>query len=252
MFGRILGVIVASIFTAACVLGISVLIASDFSSLGEHWIKFKSWYATPAPKTSLLGKSEALKDAENITFFSTQPIEGSKLKVSTGIAFATAEDILAGKTSNRWCYIQSSSGNFTNRIDLGSQKGGEDPQYVDTSVYTKEQLSEFGFSAEHLASLARSHCLLEGFDPRARDVPKPKASENLRQRQTPKNAPARVWNWKKPYLPPRVTKKRQQAFVGLPEHLDLHIPGIRQSAIAVVIPPDKRPPKLPDPHSLVS
>lgn len=243
MLGRIIGVIVASTFTAVCVLGISVLIASDFSSLGEHWIKFKSWYETPVPKTSLLGKSDALKDAENITFFSTQPIEGSKLKVSTGIAFATAEDILAGKTSNRWCYIQSSSGNFTNRIDLGSQNGKEDPQYVDTSAYTKEQLSEFGFSAERLASLARSHCLLEGFDPRARDVPKPKTSKNLRQKQTRKNAPVRVWNWKRPYLPSRVTKKYHQAFVGLPEHLDLHIHKIRQSEITVLIPPDKRPPK---------
>ncbi|MEL7281865.1 MAG: hypothetical protein AAGK79_16015 [Pseudomonadota bacterium] len=170
MITRILGGLAGTVFAGLTVLGITVLIASDFETLGPKIYRLYAWtQAVPKPVMPKLnlGKAQQLADADSITFFHKQPIKGSDLEVSTGIAFASLEDVVAGRTINRWCYIQVKSGShFTQKIDLGSQRGTARPKYTDTTVFRDDQLKGIDFSREELAKLARSHCLLKGFNPR--------------------------------------------------------------------------------------
>lgn len=200
MIGRMIGGATATIFTAVAVTGIAALIVSDFGEIQTGWKHVSDWFETKPEPALTLGKAEALKDADNITFFHSEEIEGSDLKVTTGIAFASVEDVVAGKTINRWCYIQSGTAKFTERLDLGGQKGLGSPKYTDTTIFTAEQLKGFGLDAEQLAGLARSHCLLKGFDPRT--VGKHRLSKQFKQNGQGKitKHPAKVWNWQQPDL----------------------------------------------------
>lgn len=201
MIGRLLGGTAAVVFTGATVTGAALLIASDFADFSSAWNKFSVWMNKPVlQKPVSLGEAEALKGADNITFFHRAAVTGKPFEVTTGIAFANADDVIAGKTKNRWCYIQLGSGNFTQKLDLGSQSGSGKPVYVDTSTFTASQLRSTGMSAEALAKLARSHCLLKGFDPRKVNRIKT-PSITLKPRKKKPQRPAKVWNWKKPYLP---------------------------------------------------
>lgn len=200
MIGRFLGGVTAAVFTTTAVTGIALLIGADFEELGTGWKHLSDWWNKEPEQEVNLGKAEALKGADNITFFKKEPISGSSLQVTTGIAFASIDDVVAGKTINRWCYIQSGNGKFTQRLDLGSQTGVGRPNYTDPTIFTKKQLEGFDLTVEQLASLSRSHCLLEGFDPR-------KLGDKKLSQVAPKQIvpgklqkPAQVWNWRRPVL----------------------------------------------------
>lgn len=201
MITRAFGTAVATLFAGLCMIGIAALIASDFMDLTKGWRHLSAWYQTSESDPNLLGKSDALKNADNITFFSSVPIEGTGLSVTTGIAFASAEDIVKGKTKNRWCYIKRHVGKAGKQLDLGTQAGDAEPVYTDPTVFTAEQLKGFGLHVGRLAELARSHCLLTGFDPRVNSTTPRRPPPEVR-RKKPKRAPAKVWNWERPYLAP--------------------------------------------------
>ena len=165
MLGRTLGIAAATTFVAAITAGIIALIASDFTDVGKQLDRFWDWYNSQPAQSNLLGKAEGLRDASDITFFTSVPIRGSKLSITTGISFATAEDLTAGKVKDRWCYIQAGKGKFTERLDLGSREGESTSAYTETSRFTAQQLSSFGLSAKRFETLARRHCLFDGLTP---------------------------------------------------------------------------------------
>lgn len=200
MIVRFIGGLTATVFTGITVIGIAALIGGDFEELGTGWKHISDWWDKQPKKEISLGKADVLKGADNITFFKKEAIAGSSLQVTTGIAFASIEDVVAGKTINRWCYIQSADGKFTKRLDLGSQSGRGSPQYTDPTIFTEKQLEGFGLSVEELASLSRSHCLLEGFDPRSLNEKKLSRVSPPKKKQGNLKKPAKVWNWQAPNL----------------------------------------------------
>jgi len=167
MIGRLMGFCAAILFTGLCVVGISALIASDFEEVGVKLQGFYVWVQDIGQETRpSLGKADALGNTSDITFFHKEPIAGTDLVVSTGIAFASLDDVIEGKTTTRWCYIQVKNGSHvTKRIDLGSQSGRGQPKFNDTKSLTEEQLRGIDIPPDELDQIARSHCLLQGFDP---------------------------------------------------------------------------------------
>lgn len=198
MITRMFGIATATIFTMAVVIGIATIIASDFGDvkLGFNWAQ--QTFFSAKSETSFIGKNHPLRNADNITFFKSVQIKGTKLKVTTGIAFASPDDVLKGKTKSRWCYIMHHDGKLEKRISLGRQDGQSKPRYSDLTQLPKSELKALGLSTERLAAIARSHCYLSGFDPRTA----------LKQ-QNHKQPSPRVWNWKQPYSIFKHKKKKR-------------------------------------------
>lgn len=160
---RLMGITTAIAFTALVMVGVVLLIASDFMDVEKQLDRAWQWYNAPPAKEAFLGKMNAIEEASDITFFASAPIVGSPLEITTGISFANAEDIADGKANRRWCYIQAGKGNFTERLDLGARDGEKSPTYVHTARFSSSQLSAFKLTASQLGMLAKSHCLLNGF-----------------------------------------------------------------------------------------
>jgi len=195
MIGRLLGIATATVFTGSVVIGIASLIANDFGDLEKGFSWAQQTFSTARSKPELIEKDSPLRNADNITFFKSVPIEGTTLTVTTGISFASANDVANGKTKLRWCYIMYDIGKLDKRISLGRQTDNAKPVYDDPTRLPENELKALGLSVTRLASLARSHCFLGGFDPR---------STTNQQSQT-KPTP-RIWNWKQPYSPHKQKK----------------------------------------------
>lgn len=180
---RILGLGLATTLTLATMTGITALVASDFGDLGEGLNSLRQVFSQSAPEQqSFVSKDSALNGADNISFFKSVPIEGTSFMVTTGIAFASVEDVVAGKSKNRWCYIRHQYENVNRQIDLGKQEGDGKPKYHDPTRLPDSELRLLGLSATRLAELARSHCFLGGFDPR-----------QITEPETKRLLPPRVW-----------------------------------------------------------
>ncbi len=100
----------------------------------------------------------AFSDVDNFNFFKSKPIEGTALIATTGVEFATANDVLSATTARHWCYILYGSGTISSRLDLGAQEGHAAPVYADLGDISDDRLSDIGLSAERLRAIARSHC----------------------------------------------------------------------------------------------
>ena len=106
----------------------------------------------------------ALEGAESFNFFRTQPVEGTSLTVITGVAFASALDVVDGEPSNLWCYINDGHGAVSRRITLANMQAGQPPSYTDFSSLSGEAAQGLPLRAERLAALAQSHCQFTNFD----------------------------------------------------------------------------------------
>jgi len=106
----------------------------------------------------------ALEGAENFNFFRTLPVEGTSLTVITGVAFASALDVVAGVPSSLWCYINDGHGAVSRRITLASMQAGQPPSYTDFSSLSGEAAQDLPVSPERLAALAQSHCQFTDFN----------------------------------------------------------------------------------------
>ena len=95
---------------------------------------------------------------DDFNFFKTLPIQGTDLKVETGIAFATSEDVLNQTPTKHWCYIQFGQSGVNQKVDLGEQTGTDLPVYTDFRAIADQDLKEIGLNADQLAGLAHSHC----------------------------------------------------------------------------------------------
>lgn len=199
MIGRLVGTATAAVFTGVVVTGIAALIASEFGDVekGISWAQqtLSAYRSSP----SSIDKDSPVRNADNITFFKSLPIEGTTHQVTTGISFASAEDLANGKTKSRWCYILYENGKLEKRISLGKQSGQSKPVYDDPTRLPESELKSLGLTATRLASLARSHCFLGGFDPRS----------STKNQQSKAKPPPRVWNWERPYSPYKQKKQER-------------------------------------------
>ena len=76
---------------------------------------------------------DVFKEMDDFNFFKTLPIQGTDLSVTTGIAFATSEDVLNQTPTKHWCYIQFGQAGINQKLDLGEQHGTDLPVYIDFS-----------------------------------------------------------------------------------------------------------------------
>lgn len=107
----------------------------------------------------------ALEGAENFNFFRSQPVEGTNFTVITGVAFASALDVVAGAPSNLWCYINDGQGAVSRRITLAQLQVGQAPTFTNFSSLGGAEAQALPLSAERLAALAQSHCQFTDFNP---------------------------------------------------------------------------------------
>ena len=101
---------------------------------------------------------DVFKDMDDFNFFKTLPIQGTDLKVETGIAFATSENVLNQTPTKHWCYIQFGQGGVNKKLDLGEQAGTDLPIYTAFQAIADQDLKEIGLNTDQLAGLAHSHC----------------------------------------------------------------------------------------------
>lgn len=186
---RILGLALATTLTVATMTGITALITHDFGDVGQglNWVR-QAFSQSASQGQQLIGKDSALNGADNITFFKSVPIDGTKFEVTTGIAFASVDDVVAGNSKSRWCYIRHRHNNVHRQIELGRQDGKGKPEYYDPTRIPEHELKLLGLDAARLAELARSHCFLSGFDPRKANAKDAKTAPPPRVWQLP-----RIW-----------------------------------------------------------
>ncbi|GAA6176730.1 hypothetical protein [Sulfitobacter pacificus] len=100
----------------------------------------------------------ALEDASDFTFFKSAEIAGSELTVQTGIRFATARDVVAGKPASQWCYVSVPLDGISQQIELASKSADEPPVYAGLASLDASAVAGSGLSVDALTGLARSHC----------------------------------------------------------------------------------------------
>lgn len=147
------------IVTGTFIAGIGALIATDL--FGEAWVG-AVWERFIAPADSGVDLSE-LESARDFSFFTETVASEAGLTVTTGVKFATFEDLLAGRESERWCYtILVRQGELLRQISLGTQTSGEAPNYTDLTAIRSDELAPFGLDSRTLAQIARSACRFKG------------------------------------------------------------------------------------------
>lgn len=107
----------------------------------------------------------ALEGAENFNFFRSLPVEGTDLTVITGVAFASALDVVSGAPSHLWCYINDGNGAVSRRITLAQVQAGQDPSFTDFRALSGSETPTLPLSAERLTAFAQSHCQFTEFNP---------------------------------------------------------------------------------------
>lgn len=107
----------------------------------------------------------ALEGAENFNFFRSVPVDGTDLSVVTGVEFASALDVVAGKLSHMWCYIAVGDGAVAQRVTLAQLNAGREPTFTDFTGISGVDSDPLPLSADRLSALARSHCRFAEFDP---------------------------------------------------------------------------------------
>ena len=106
----------------------------------------------------------ALEGAENFNFFRSLPVDGTDLTVITGVAFASALDVVSGAPSHLWCYINDGHGAVSRRITLAQVQAGHDPTFTNFRDLSGSDTPTLPLSAERLTALAQSHCQFTEFN----------------------------------------------------------------------------------------
>lgn len=109
----------------------------------------------------------ALEGAENFNFFRSLAVEGTDIEVITGVAFATALDVVSGAPSNLWCYINDGNGAVSRRITLAQVQAGQAASFTDFGGLSDSEAQALPLSPERLGALAQSHCQFTDMNPAA-------------------------------------------------------------------------------------
>ena len=161
---RVIGITLATALTAASVTGITALIAKDFEGVFEPFIS-----GSDAGDVNI---QYPFEDIDTINFFVSSPIEGVDLKITTGAAFSSAEDVANSTPTSLWCYLRygGDDGAITSRVDLGGKSGADAPVFTNLNDVSDEEFTIIGIDRTALSRLARIHCKFANFDPRNTDL----------------------------------------------------------------------------------
>lgn len=144
---------------------------ADFYAARDKWEHFKiaifgDWHpGVWCPPGRKGGKCrgadnfrERLAGMEGFTFFLNEPVEGTDLDVTTGIRFATADDVVAGKPEKFWCYLMIGQGAVTRKLTLANKAHGERAVPADLSAISSDVLSGMNLTQADIPPLVASHC----------------------------------------------------------------------------------------------
>jgi hypothetical protein len=84
------------------VTGIAALIAKDFGGV------FKPFASTANSENTIV--EYPFEDIDTINFFASSAIDGADLKITTGAAFSSAENVAKSTPSSLWCYLSYGGG----------------------------------------------------------------------------------------------------------------------------------------------
>jgi len=156
---------------AAFVCGALIFQDADFYAAREKWEHFKiallgDWHpGVWCPPGRSGGKCRGadnfrarLAGMEGFTFFLNEPVEGTDLDVTTGIRFATADDVVAGKPEKFWCYLMIGNGAVTRKLTLAAKTADALAVPADFSALTADELAGTGLRTADLQALVASHC----------------------------------------------------------------------------------------------
>jgi hypothetical protein len=144
----------------AAALATVVLWDADFYAVRDRFENMKialfgEWTPGGALETPL---RNIFRDMANVAVFREAPIEGTILRVVTGSRYISAADLLAGRASRLWCYINSGGDGVTTNIELGVQNRGERPVYASLGDFSSSDLPAPIREGASLERLARTHC----------------------------------------------------------------------------------------------
>jgi len=156
---------------AAFVCAALIFQDADFYAAREKWehtkiALFGDWHPgvwCPAGRSG--GKCrgadtfrERLAGMEGFTFFLSEPVEETDLDVTTGIRFASADDVVAGKPEKFWCYLVYGTGALTRKLTLATKTADMRTVLADLTTITPGELTGTRLSAADLQALVASHC----------------------------------------------------------------------------------------------
>lgn len=156
---------------AAFICGALILSDADFYAAREKWehtkiALFGEWHPgiwCPPGRGGVKCRGadtfrERLSGMEGFTFFLAEPVEGTDLDVTTGIRFASADDVVAGKPDKHWCYLDYGTGALTRKLTLATKAADELAVPADLSSLTADDLTGTGMTSAVLQTLVASHC----------------------------------------------------------------------------------------------
>jgi hypothetical protein len=150
----------AAATTGAAALATVVLWDADFYALRDRFENMKialfgEWTPSGADDRPI---ANVFRDMAHVAVFKEVPIEGTILSVVTGSRYISAADLLAGRASRLWCYINSGGDGVTTNIELGVQNRGERPVYASLGDFSSSDLPAPIREGASLERLARTHC----------------------------------------------------------------------------------------------
>lgn len=158
---RTLGLALACFVTAAAVFGAVLLVALDFAGTDGLTHAWSSLWAARAAEAPL---ADRLRSVGEINLFTVADVPGSNLKVNTGTAYATAQDLAQGRVAKRWCYAgrDASGSSFQPTVTLGNQQGAQAPVLLTAASLSAEEARQLGVTPAALADLAHRLCRFAG------------------------------------------------------------------------------------------
>lgn len=102
--------------------------------------------------------ANVFRDMAHVAVFKEMPIEGTLLSVVTGSRYMSAADLLAGRASRLWCYVNTGGESVATHIELGTQSRGEAPYFASLNGFSSPDLPAVLRDGISLERLARTHC----------------------------------------------------------------------------------------------
>jgi hypothetical protein len=141
---------------AACAV---VLHDADWFAVRDKWETFKiamfgEWTPSGADDRPIVN---VFRDMAHVAVFKEVPIEDTLLSVVTGSRYMSAADLLAGRATRLWCYVNTGGESVATHIELGTQRRGENPDYASLNGFSSPDLPAV-LDGASLERLARTHC----------------------------------------------------------------------------------------------
>lgn len=137
-----------------------VLHDADWFAVRDKWETFKiamlgEWTPSGADDRPIVN---VFRDMAHVAVFRDVPIEGTGISVVTGSRYISAADLLSGRATRLWCYVNTGGEGVATHIELGTQNRGEIPVFASLGNFSSPDLPASMRDGPSLERLARSHC----------------------------------------------------------------------------------------------